>query len=116
MPLMMALYHEGDLHQECLARKLHVDKATTTRALQRLERGGFVSRVKDEADRRAYRVQLTDIGRGGEPQVKEALKGWTRLLSMGLTETELELTRELLQRMFENVAAAEAAHLEGAHG
>jgi DNA-binding MarR family transcriptional regulator len=42
---------------------LKVSKATSARAIQSLEKEGYVYRERDENDLRAYRVYLTEKGK-----------------------------------------------------
>ncbi|MGR6918482.1 MarR family winged helix-turn-helix transcriptional regulator [[Actinomadura] parvosata] len=45
-----------------LSRLLHLEKPSLTGLVDRAERRGFVRRVRDDADRRACRVELTPEG------------------------------------------------------
>ena len=52
---------EGITHSE-LARRLHIQPATVTNALKRMERAGLVDRRRDPDDQRVSRVFLTPAG------------------------------------------------------
>lgn len=116
LPALLALYHNEGLNQEQLTRKLHVDKATTTRALSRLEELDLVRRERDPLDRRAFRLFLTDRGKEIRPRIRSVLADWTQMLSMGLSDRELEQAYELLGRMLANAAALDAAIKEAESG
>ncbi|MFQ5472820.1 MAG: MarR family winged helix-turn-helix transcriptional regulator [Dehalococcoidia bacterium] len=45
-----------------LARALHLSKPTVSGILDRLEKRGFVQRVRDEADRRSVSIKITPAG------------------------------------------------------
>jgi DNA-binding MarR family transcriptional regulator len=60
---LLILYHRDGVSQETLAKILKVSKATSTRAIQSLEKEGYVYRQRDENDLRAYRVYLTEKGK-----------------------------------------------------
>ncbi|EPZ62268.1 marR family protein [[Clostridium] sordellii ATCC 9714] len=60
---LLELYRGDGKSQEDLAEALHIDKGTTARAIKKLEEAGFVSRVKDEIDKRANKVYLTNKGK-----------------------------------------------------
>ena len=60
---LMVLYHKDGISQENLARMLKVSKATSTRAIQNLEKEGYVYRQRDKDDLRAYKVYLTEKGK-----------------------------------------------------
>lgn len=62
-PVLRALWQrEGLTHSE-LAARLHVQPATITKMIQRMERTGFVERRPDPKDQRLSRVYLTEAGR-----------------------------------------------------
>ncbi|MGL5752897.1 MAG: MarR family winged helix-turn-helix transcriptional regulator [Paraclostridium sp.] len=53
---LIQLYKQDGINQEELTEKLSIDKGTTARAVKKLEEEGFVIRLKDESDKRAYIV------------------------------------------------------------
>ncbi|MHC8380971.1 MarR family winged helix-turn-helix transcriptional regulator [Pseudomonas sp. LB3P14] len=57
------LVKRGALRLQVLAEEMFLDKSTASRVIDTLERKGYVSRVEDEEDRRAVRIQATDAGR-----------------------------------------------------
>lgn len=57
------LVKRGALRLQVLAEEMFLDKSTASRVIDTLERKGYVSRVKDDEDRRAVRIQATDAGR-----------------------------------------------------
>ena len=62
--VMLILLSRADSTQRGLASKLHVEEQTASRMAERLERLGYVTRRRDDADRRARVVTLTPHGRG----------------------------------------------------
>lgn len=62
--LVLAMTSEQPgMSQRDLAHELGVESSTLTHHLEKLEREGLVSRVRDAADRRILRVEVTDHGR-----------------------------------------------------
>jgi DNA-binding MarR family transcriptional regulator len=57
------LVKRGALRLQVLAQEMFLDKSTASRVIDTLERKGYVSRVEDDEDRRAVRIQATDSGR-----------------------------------------------------
>lgn len=53
----------GSATQENLSSKLTVDRSNAVRALQRLQVAGYVTRSRDEEDKRANLVRITPQGR-----------------------------------------------------
>ncbi len=101
-PFLMTLYCRDGINQETLARDRRFDKATITRAVTRLEQAGYVRRVRDEGDRRAYRLFLTDKGRAIEPAMREIAAAWSVMIFTGFSGEERLLIVSLLERMMEN--------------
>ena len=60
---MMALWERDGLKVGELGARLHLDSATLTPLLKRLEAHGYVSRQRSATDERAVIVSLTDEGR-----------------------------------------------------
>jgi DNA-binding MarR family transcriptional regulator len=97
------LYKNDGINQEALTDIIKVDKATTGRAIQKLEKAGFVVRHRNPEDKRAYKVFLTEKGQEMRPFVCSALKRWVEMLLKDFTEEEKELMLKLLKKMFENM-------------
>lgn len=60
---MMALWERDEVKVGELGARLHLDSATLTPLLKRLEAHGYVSRQRSPLDERAVIVSLTDEGR-----------------------------------------------------
>ncbi|MDQ0338556.1 DNA-binding MarR family transcriptional regulator [Caldalkalibacillus uzonensis] len=101
---LLALYHQDGLPQEKLAHYLNMDKGTTARAIDKLEKAGYVIRKTNEQDRRSNKVFLTEQGLSFKPTLYSILQEWTEIICKGLTEEEVERTLHTLIRMAENAA------------
>ncbi|MCQ1536624.1 MarR family transcriptional regulator [Methanosarcina sp. KYL-1] len=95
---LMVLYRRDGISQETLAKALKVSKATSTRAVQSLEKEGYVYRQVDEDDRRAYKVYLTEKGKEMRGVVLEKLVAFVDTLLSDFTSEEKEDFRQLLQK------------------
>ena len=60
--VMLALWEHKQDTVSGLARRLHLDPATLTPLLKRLEAAGLVARTRDAADNRIVRITLTATG------------------------------------------------------
>jgi DNA-binding MarR family transcriptional regulator len=59
---LVGMLDRGPVGMAELSRLLHLRKSSLTGLVDRAERSGLVSRVRDAGDRRACRVALTDEG------------------------------------------------------
>ncbi|WP_292391715.1 MarR family winged helix-turn-helix transcriptional regulator [Methanosarcina sp. UBA5] len=95
---LLVLYHKDSVSQETLAKMLKVSKATSARAIQNLEKEGYVYRERDENDLRAYRVHLTDKGKEMRNIIFKKLTAFTDILFSDFTLEEKEIFRLLIQK------------------
>ena len=96
---------EGQTHSE-LARRLHVQPATVTKMLQRMEKTGFVERRHDAEDQRVSRVYLTEAGRSIRDDVQRVWRTLEEDTFAELTLEERLLLRRLFLQMRENLVHA----------
>jgi DNA-binding MarR family transcriptional regulator len=99
---LLTLFKEDGISQDTLTERLLVDKATTARALGKLEAEGYVERVVNETDRRKIRINLTVKGRHFEPTMKRILDEWIGGITKDLTPDEEEKLLDLLRRVERN--------------
>lgn len=95
---LLILYHKDGVSQETLAKILKVSKAKSTRAIQSLEKEGYVYRQRDESDLRAYRVYLTEKGKEMRDFILEKLISFMDILFSDFTMEEKEIFRLLLHK------------------
>lgn len=105
LAFLMMLYHHDGIHQEEISRKLHIDKATTARAIHKLETGGYIRREPDIADRRAYRIFVMDKALRLKPELHEFSKEWTQQLMADFSVEEQAQAFILLDKMAVNARA-----------
>ena len=60
--VLVSLYFDGELRQLELSKKLHLAKSTVSALLDRLEKGGFISRRTLPSDKRQSTIRLTFKG------------------------------------------------------
>ena len=89
---------EGQTHSE-LAASLHVQPATVTKMLQRMEKSGFVKRLPDPHDERISRVCLTRKGRTIRPGVETVWRAQEDKALANLSESERKAFRRLLAKV-----------------
>ena len=102
--IMVQLWNEEGLTQSHLAERVGIEVSTMTKALQRLERYGFVERRQDTQDTRVWRVFLTEQGRALRPTVTEKWNQAEQLTFVGFTTEEQALLVSFLQRIEKNLS------------
>jgi DNA-binding MarR family transcriptional regulator len=62
IPVLHVLSCTGGIRLSDLAQRMHLDASTVSRHVRQLEERGLVSRTGDPDDRRASRVEVTELG------------------------------------------------------
>jgi Transcriptional regulators len=83
--LLHRIIHEGATGVKAMADEFHLDISTISRQVRGLEEKGYVSRISDTSDRRAYFLEATELGRKefndykqhALMKVSELLKNWS---------------------------------------
>ena len=110
--VLFALSRQEGVNQTGLAEYLEVETITLCRMVDRLAEAGLVERRADPADRRAWRLHLTDAARPlldqlrhvGEGVLAEALTGVAEAARAVMTETLLTIRANVSARAPAEVA------------
>ncbi len=100
---LLQLWHNDGLPQAELTKRLGVEPASVSKAVERMEAAGFVQRRPDPQDARANCIFLTDKGRSLEEPVKRILAESEERLLANMSPEERLLLRRLLLQMRENL-------------
>jgi DNA-binding MarR family transcriptional regulator len=96
----------GPLSPSALARRTGLHPATMTGVLDRLERGGWIARERDPADRRSVVIRVMP-DRGAEVlQLYSGMNAAMAQICGGYSDSELELVADFLRRTAEAGRAA----------
>ena len=99
MLFLLQLYKQDGISQEELSEKLSIDKGTTARSIKKLEKEGFIIRLKDEHDKRAYKIYLTDKSKEKQDGVCNVLQEWESILTENITEEERDTLIKILKKI-----------------
>ncbi|MGI5459914.1 MarR family winged helix-turn-helix transcriptional regulator [Streptomyces sp. CA-249302] len=88
-----------------LAVRLSVEASHVTRQLRQLEQGGYVVRIADPDDRRAQRVQLTDLGIAAVERIREVSRKGLEMALAEWSEGDLEQLAALFHRLVDDFVA-----------
>ncbi|MDK2866384.1 MAG: hypothetical protein PWP51_1378 [Clostridiales bacterium] len=89
---------------KALSIMLKVDKTTTTKAVQKLIRDGYVTKEKDEADARVFRLFSTRKSKAVYDMIIDEENRAIDKCFEDFTEEEIDIAQRLLQKMNANLA------------
>jgi len=102
-PVLEALWQSDGCTQSELSKRCHLEPATITSTLSTMERDELVVRRADPADRRVWRIFLTEKGKNAHAAVCEAHSSVSDICFEGFTEEETEQVLEFMRRMIDNM-------------
>jgi DNA-binding MarR family transcriptional regulator len=95
--------HDEELTQRGIEQHFNLQHPTVSGILKRLEKKGFITTSVNKSDRRVKNICLTDKARKMELIARQDKKQMDDTLVKGLTTSEIETLRGLLQRVLKNV-------------
>jgi DNA-binding MarR family transcriptional regulator len=100
--LTLLRQEDGVAPQDALSNGLSVDRSNAGRALQRLERDGYILRRKDDTDKRANLVQIAPKGRKAVVEISRLRKKMAQSFFGDLKEDEAGAIVDLLKKALTN--------------
>jgi len=99
------LFSQGrEVNQKDIEQELRLMNPTVTGILNRLEKKGFITRIKSNTDGRYKRVELTAKGREiSEAMMMRAMEMENRLL-VGLSQAEIDSFGNTIRKLIENIS------------
>lgn len=101
--LFILLTGSNNFQQEQLAEQLDIGKAAVSRVIDSLESKGYVTRIRQNEDRRAYRVSLTDKAFSVGADIKGIYDRLYMLVRKGIADEEFIHIESLLSRVAANL-------------
>ncbi|MCL2672064.1 MAG: MarR family transcriptional regulator [Clostridiales bacterium] len=86
-----------------LAERCYLDSSTITGIVDRLEKAGYVARVSQEGDRRAYKIVLRPKAHAIRARVGEITDGIYAEMTEECSDAEIAVFRKVLLRIFEKL-------------
>lgn len=102
--VLFRLDRTPDLRQVELADMLDIEPITLCRIVDRLEEAGLVERVRDPADRRAWRLHVTKAAAPLIEQLKALGQELVAEAFAGIDRERLDTVREVLSQVRDNVS------------
>lgn len=99
---LLKLSREPGINQACLAGHLEVNPVTVTQNIDRLVKAGLVLRERQEGDRRAVSLFLTDKAKPLLDELNEIAEDVRALAFDGFSLAEAKLLEDMLVRVKKN--------------
>lgn len=95
--VMMVLWEHGGMTEGQLGKIVHLESGTLTPVLRRLEKAGYINRIRPKNNERKLFLSLTEEG----TVLKERAKAVPAIIQecISLSEEELLLLRDMLNRV-----------------
>ena len=100
--VLSTLVESGPLTQIELATGMAIDRTAMVYLIDELEGNGLVQRVRNQADRRAYLINLTGKGRTAQQKGADALAAARNQLLAPLDLSERDQLNRLLSRVIDH--------------
>ena len=107
--LLHLFAHNHGGRQEDIVGQLDISKPAVSRALESLEKKGYVNRHRDPSDKRASRVVLTVKAQEIRPKIELVYNEVYSTAAQGVSEAEASFFINLFCRVSENFSQARSA-------
>lgn len=102
-PFILAIYDNEGISQNELSEYVKVDKSLSARAIKKLIELGYVEKIINSEDSRAYKLYLTDSAKEIVPKILNELNGWLDIITKDLTNEQKKTAEILLENMYLNI-------------
>lgn len=100
--ILVYLSDQDGVSQQELCNAIYKDKPSMTRLIDNMERQEWVARVMNKQDRRTNHIYLTRYGREVANRTRLIALRTLREALQGLTIEELNVSQEVLRKIFSN--------------
>ena len=107
--------HPGASAQE-MVECIRVDKATLTKVIKKLEKIDYIKTVGSPKDKRIKLLYLTDRAVPAARRIKEIHRSFYDALCSDIPASDIEVTKETLASMMENLNKKVWHRMEGGYG
>ncbi|MCX7615584.1 MAG: MarR family transcriptional regulator [Clostridiales bacterium] len=97
--ILLTLDRNGGISQEELSDQLKIDKGCIAKSLKKLEDEGYIEKLVDFNDKRAYKVFLTQKGWNVIPVIRDAISKWEEFLISDQPKAKQQEIEEILYKM-----------------
>lgn len=91
------------LSQRELADKLHIQRATATVMLQKMEKSGYIDRRPDQVDQRIYRIYPTELAKTIDTENQKNVNAYFSRCFAGIEQESFDTMLEVLIKLGKNL-------------
>ena len=102
-PILGYLLHNGGGSQADIVRLMHVSAATVAVSVARLEKLGFVTRERNQANQRANVLLLTEKGRNAAIKMQQVMEEMGSAALKGFSAEECKTMEGYCSRIIQNL-------------
>lgn len=95
---LLYLFKNDGANQEEICNALDIDKGTTARAIQKLEKEGYINRRISEKDKRINYIFITEKALNIKSIIIKTLNSWEQIIYDNFKEEEKDMLLELLKK------------------
>ncbi|MCB7320433.1 MarR family winged helix-turn-helix transcriptional regulator [Lacrimispora sp. 210928-DFI.3.58] len=96
-------HQDSDVMQRDIEAQFSIRRSTASHMLQLMEQNGYIKRLSVPEDARMKRLVITEKGLEARARMRERLDRFERLLQAGLSEEELSLFSQIIERLKQNI-------------
>ena len=101
--ILMLLSYKDGMTQSELMKATHMKGSTVSIAINKLEELGLVRRADNPADKRSYRIFLTENGINYNDSIENVLKEKDELSVKGISPKEMKSAMNVLNTILDNL-------------
>jgi len=97
LAILISLWKEDGLFQSEINDKTYKDKTTVTRILERIKKKGYIEKRIDEADRRNYKIHLTEKGKALKDKIVPVALKFRDMFLKSIDDRDMDITVNTLK-------------------
>lgn len=105
--IILLLMHNPGATISDVATNIGISAASVSVSIKRLEKAGFVTKKQSKSDARITQLFLTEKGSAVPEHIKTKMQNENKKLTTGMTEEEIEMLSNLLDRAINNLKGGE---------
>ena len=102
--IVFLLYYEDGLYQSQVAKHLKKDRPNITRMVDILEKKGYITRKKDEENKKIVKLFITDYGKKAVHKIEPLRAAFYKNMMDGFSENDIKVLNELLAKIRQNMS------------